>query len=71
MFDIIAALQGIISSVPEAIALFEQLKTVIAPADNVPETTLNELAAAVPLAHAAVTEVHDALAVIVAAHSAV
>jgi hypothetical protein len=69
MLNYLAILEGIISSVPEAIALFEKLAPLIAPRANITPAEAAAVTNLVPIAHAAVATAHDAIAALVATHT--
>lgn len=66
--NIFAILEGLISSVPEALALYQKVAALIAPAAGVTDTQVAEVAALAPAAHAAVDVAHQAIAQLITAH---
>jgi hypothetical protein len=66
--DIFAILEGLISSVPEALALYQKVATLIAPAAGVTDAQIAEVAALAPAAHAAVDVAHQAIGQLISAH---
>lgn len=62
-------LEGIISSVPQAIELYNKLVPLIAPKADIHPDAIAEVNALVPKAHAAVETAHTALETLISAHT--
>jgi hypothetical protein len=68
--DIIAIIEGLISSVPEAVSLWNKVVPLVAPAAGVSDAQVAAVAALAPEAHAAVAVAGQAINALIAAHSA-
>lgn len=68
--NIFAILEGLISSVPEAIALYHKVVPLISPRADVTDAQIAEVAVLAPEAHAAVDIAHQAIAQLINAHGA-
>jgi hypothetical protein len=68
--NIFAILEGLISSVPEAIALYHKVVPLIAPGADVTPEQMAAVAALAPEAHAAVDAAHQAIGALISAHGA-
>lgn len=69
MFNIFALLEGIISSVPEAIALYHKLVPMISQNADIHPDQIAEVNALVPTALATVQTAHEAIGALIGAHS--
>jgi hypothetical protein len=69
MFDLIALIEGLISSVPEAISLWHRVAPLISPNADIHPDQIAEVNALVPEAHAAVEIAHAAIAALIGAHT--
>lgn len=69
MFNIVAALEGIISSVPEALALYHKLVPLISERADIHPDQIAEVTALVPAAHAAVETAHEAISTLINTHA--
>lgn len=68
---IISILEGLISSVPEAINLFNKLAPLIMAHPDIPIHVANEIEALVGSAHDAVAKAHTAIGDIISTHHSV
>jgi hypothetical protein len=66
--NIVAILEGIISSVPEAIALWKRIEPLVGLTPGADDTVIAAITADVPIVHEAVTLAHTAIADLIAAH---
>lgn len=69
MLDLFAALEGLISSVPEAIAAYHKIIPFFSPRADISDSEIAEVNSLIPTAHAAVDMAHQAIAALVSAHS--
>lgn len=68
-FDFAALIEGLISSEPLAVGLWQKIAPLIAPKAGIPQPVLDELSAAAPVVHAAVDTLHQAIGQIVNSHA--
>lgn len=66
--DIIGILEGLISSVPEAIQLFHKIAPLISQRADISDEQIASVNAAVPIAHEVVSGAHKALQLLIDAH---
>lgn len=71
MFDIFKLLEGIISSAPEAVELWNKISGLIEPKSNVPQNQVDVINELAPIAHAAVDTLHQAIGTIINSHGGV
>lgn len=69
-FDLLAALEGIISSVPKAVELYHELAPLLSPRADIPQEKIDVINELVPVAHAAVDATQGAISQIIEAHAA-
>lgn len=69
MQTILDILEGLISSVPEALALYHKVAGLIAPKADVTDEQIAEVAALAPVVHAAVATTNQAVQALVATHT--
>lgn len=62
-------LEGIISSVPEAVALYHKVVPLISQRADISPDQIAEVTALVPAAHAAVETAHQAIATLIDTHA--
>ncbi len=68
MLSLVAIIEGLISSAPEAVELWNKISGLVAPTADVPADQVAAINALVPVAHAAVDTLHAALDQVVASH---
>lgn len=68
--NIFAILEGLISSVPEAIALYHKVVPLLSPNADISEAQMAEVTALAPEVHAAVDMAHAAISDLIDAHTA-
>lgn len=68
--DIFAILEGLISSVPEAIALYHKVVPLLSARADISQTQIDEVTALAPVVHATVETAHEAIAALIGAHKA-
>lgn len=66
--DIIGILEGLISSVPEAIQLFHRIAPLISQRADISDAQIAEVNAAVPVVHEVVSDAHKAIQLLIDAH---
>jgi hypothetical protein len=67
--DILAILEGIISSVPEAIQLYHKVAPLISQRADISDADIASVNALVPEAHTAVALAHSAIATLTQVHA--
>ena len=67
--DVAKIIDGLISSVPEAITLWHRIMPMIAPSADVSQADIDAVDALVPEAHAAVEFAHGAISSLISAHA--
>lgn len=67
--DIFAILEGLISSVPEAISLYHKVVPLISVNADISDAQIAEVNALAPAVHDAVQVAHDAIATLVNVHT--
>lgn len=68
--NILAILEGIISSVPAAIDLWNKVAPLIDEHVNIPQEKIDAIKSLVPEAHLVVKSAHDAVATLITTHAA-
>lgn len=68
LMAILSFLEGAVSSVPEAIALFNKIKPYLGLKEELPDHVVSELSALAPAAMDAVNVAHNAIATLIAVH---
>jgi hypothetical protein len=69
--NIFAILEGLISSVPEAIALYHKVVPLLSPNADISDAQIAEVTALAPEVHAAVDIAHAAIAQLIDSHAPV
>jgi hypothetical protein len=69
MFNIFAILEGLISSVPEAVTLYHKIVPLLSPNADIHPDQIAAINALVPDATAAVTLAHEAIATLISTHA--
>lgn len=67
--NIFEILEGLISSVPEAITLYHKIVPLISPNADVSDAQIAEINEIAPQVHAAVQVAHDAIAALIDTHT--
>lgn len=67
--SIIAVLEGLISSVPEAVQLYHRIAPLIGPRADISQEEIDHITAIAPDVHAVVTSAHRAIVSLIDAHS--
>lgn len=70
MFSLVQLIEGLISSVPEAIGLWNKIAPLVEPKAEVDEAVVSEINQLAPLAHAAVASSAAAIGSLISVHSA-
>lgn len=67
--NVLSILEGIISSVPEAVQLYHKIAPLISTRADIPQEHIDEIEALVPVAHDTVQTAHTALSTLLDAHA--